>query len=319
MIWSDEATNAFSSVDVSGALLRSVPWGGPGDWRAHVYREPFIDWEFPFQQGAEDLTRRLQPLSDSTFATAVMPNERVAALAGDTSLLSRDFLVVQRRDRSLSVIDTLRVLPARHLRALARRSDGEAPRFAWPLFAAAPLWSTGRGWLATADAVRPELVLTRFDGTARRISWRASRRAVTPAERHAAADWTIYYTTLIDPAFGARHRTASRRLRDDIRARQAQVLPIADSIAEVTALLGHDHCLWVSGHAAADGPTGISNTWLVIDVDRPNIEAIVRVPRFAARLRRVDAHAAYATVKDSTGEAFVERYRIPRFACATRP
>ena len=307
VVWSDDTALTFASYSPSGQFLRSSRRPTAGDWRAFVYREPYADYEPAVQQGVEDLSRRLATFGHSVLHL-LQRNERVAILSGETYDASSPAAYLLRYDATLELRDTLLELKGTPSFPLPMQMDGEAPRFAQPLFSSHPVWASGGAWLAHGHGQGAAVTTINEHGRPMLIvRWRPSARLIVDNDRLAAARWFLDYTSLYQPAFGQRVRSASRAARRAYIQTNLAVIVFADSVPEITAAYGTSGCLWLSGFSAQDYVDGTSLTWLAVNLNTLAVN-VIRLPRPGSRVRHVSGGAFFTSHWDSSGTEIIERY-----------
>lgn len=103
----------------------------------------------------------------------------------------------------------------------------------------------------------------------------------------------------------------------------------AELAPTVTAAYGVGPCLFLAGFAPSDWADGTALTWVVINVRRGSLEAVVRLSppefflegsrleaeRHGAAVRAFDSRFAFTISRDDDGAFLVQRYPLPRLTC----
>jgi hypothetical protein len=137
-----------------------------------------------------------------------------------------------------------------------------------------------------------------------RLGLREQPRALTPEEREAWLDWLyeIAGQASRDPSW------LESTSKADFKKAVLEQIVLASTVPGVTALYGTGGCLWISGFSPSDYVMGTSHTWVIVNVARAEVVAVVRVTRRGSRIRTVDPGAIYSTYRDSLGVFNLERW-----------
>lgn len=329
VVWQGDASATFTMLDTAdGRVLATSPQVAKGDWSRPFFRGPLINVN-GFQQGPEDVTRRLGRYGDKGFIHLLQENEHEYLLS-DTPYPEAPESYLIRYDLDATLIDTVAVLTGPPTREQARLSDGYV-LYQQPLFSGRPVWTVGEGWLALGHGDSTGITIRDFDGdTLLHLRLPERRERLQDHDRLEAARWGIDIRALNGSDY--------RRRIEEVPARELQregpkydvehFFSFADSIPHLTAAYAADQCLFLAGYHPSDWPDGTALTWVAINVRTSSLEGVFRFePPSAARLpffdrvgaavREFDRRYAYLTFRDDDGLSTIARYRLPELSCST--
>jgi len=330
VVWQNRPSSTFTVFDASGKVTATAGREVQGDWERPRYRKPRLDLlGMGEQHGPEDVTRRLQAIGDTAFAFLLQMDEFAAAdLTSPTSFRDPPAHLLAY-DMSAHVKDTITEITGTPT-LLREVVPGMTVLFEQPLFVARPVWATGDGWIAMGHGLYSEVVVRRLDGDpVAVVRWPKRVARLRDEDRLDAAKWVV--------AFRILDSSESRRMfeRDSRRERQKGIeweafdlLPFADTVATVSAAYGAGDCLFLAGHAATDWADGTALTWIVLNVARGTLEAVIRIrpqspkpplelDRIGAAVKDIDGRYVYTITRDGDGVFLVERYPLPDLSCGT--
>lgn len=291
------------------------------------------------RQGPKDVTRRLAPFGDSGFVHMLQVNERDYERTPAPFSWSAPPAYLIRYGLDAEPRDTLAVMagaPTLRYQAtgLARTTGQQIshPRWTQPLFSGRPVWATGDGWLALGHGDSSHVVVRKFRGdTLMIVRWAPDRVPVSLEDRREASTWVIVHRVL-----------NSSRVREFLDNESAQGFSqgvdfdiehyhsFAEFAPTVAAAYGVGHCLFLAGFSPTDWADGTALTWVVVDVGRGSLEAVLRlsppgfvlegkrlnVERIGAAVRAFGPQFAYTTSRRNDGVFLVDRYPVPSLSCA---
>lgn len=317
---------ALTVLDRSGSVRGTAERTPGGDWVRPTFRSPYLRIEGA-QRGTEDATRRLAAYGDTGFLVFVQLSELEdygRSFPAPPAYLIRYGLDGRMRDTVVELVG-----PPTTVRD---RINENIVIYEQKLYVARPVFAAGDGWLATGHGDSAHVTVRSFEGdTLLRVRWPARRRAPTDEEKVEAAQWILAIRVANFPISRRMAEEESRRERQEgIRVTAFEDTPFADSVPYLTAAYGHGNCLFLSGFSAEDWPEGTGLTWLVIDVRRGVLEAVLRFrperageplffEREGAAMREFTARHAYTMSRDADGLFYVHRYTLPSLGCRDRP
>lgn len=324
--WQAAATSTFTVLGADGRILATGPRSAEGDWARPAYRFPMLDLEGR-QRGPEDVTRRLGAFGDSGFLVQLQldEQERIDPRAPVDFPSPPVYLIRYGMDARIS--DTIAVLTGPPT-LFAKQVPNVLPFYEQPLFSGRPVWATGSDWIATAHGDSAHLVVQRFSGdTTVIVRWPARRREVSDADRIDAAKWRIAVRVLNSSYTREFFERASRNNREwGVREEAFRLISFAELAPRITAAYGVGDCLFLSGYAPSDWGDGTALTWVVLNVEKVTLEAVIQIPppretlvlgRHGAAVREFDDRYVYTSHRNGDGVFIVQRYRLPTIDCGS--
>lgn len=292
--------------DTTGAFLASPTQTIKGDWNTHLIRLVIPrTTDAPFRMPLEDLTLRLLPLSNGTFAY-VLQTEQIlppsAELAASTAFLIRfDSAAVagDTIDRDLAPVDApMPTAPDRYLEQA--------------LYVGRPVWATGDSWIAHGHGDSAHITVVNKElAPIALVELSPARSRISESDQRIFADWFYREDVL-------KHGPEAQATQVKALMGTPAIEPYTNQIVKamhfaqlaptITSMHGDGACLWVAGFNPEDYPTGTSLTWLGINV-RSGRVAVYRFPRRGARVRDFAGGFAYTTYQDDDGLHWLERYK----------
>jgi len=289
--------------DTSGALVVARKRDVPGDWGTHFTRQliPRMS-DPPYRMPAEDVTRRLFSLSDSTFAYVLQEPERFPP-GVDTPIA---FLLAFHPTRGLVDTVDLSKAPVDVGGLLKKRN------LAQKLYVGRPLWAAGKNWIAHGHGDSTRITVRSQSGVPLLIiELPGERQPIRPTDKEVFADWYFEEDVL-------KHGTAevadqakrlSRKERRDYANQITGLLQWASNAPYVTALYGDSECLWLGGFSPSEYPDGTALTWIAVNVTTGRATAY-RLPRRGGRVREIGYGSIYTTYYDEDGTPVLEKYDV---------
>lgn len=326
VVWQGNASLAFTVLDAAdGRVLAISPTVARGDWSLPFFRMPPMNVN-GFQQGPEDVTRRLARYGDDSFIHLLQESEHEYLLS-DTPYPEAPESYLIRYDLDATLIDTVAVLAGPPIREQGRL--GDAVFYEEPLFAGRPIWVAGDGWLALGHGDSTGVAIRDYDGKALLdLRWPERRERLQDHDHLEAARWWVAFMAL-NSSYSRRAvaKASARELRKELRFDVENVLSFPDSIPHLTAAYAVDQCLFLAGYNPSDWADGTALTWVAVNVRTGTLEGVFRFePPRAARLpclercgaavREFDQRYAYLTFRDDDGLSTIARYRLPELSCA---
>ncbi len=314
VVWDANPVKRFTVFDAAGEGVSTLGTVVAGDWNGIPYRHPI--WpDDRFQMPLEDVTRRLAEESDSTFVHQVQPDERFPP-GGEVPFPydgAPSFLV--RYSSSLEVLDTVVTLVAPPSVEIPA-SPGMYPKFAQPIWAGRPLWTTGEGWIAYGQGTDTTLTVRFSDGDTLQVTWPADSRRISEADQRQFIDWMrVQGEKRLSEEQRKEFMPQTRRDKEATIRRLLGELIYSTTSPAVTGLLGAGPCLFLSGFGPADNPRARANSIVVVDVRVPELLGVVRIDRPGARLREATTSALISSHEDDDGLWVLERYPLPSGWC----
>lgn len=317
---------ALTVLNRSGSVRGTAGRTPGGDWTRPTFRYPYLDIEGT-QRGAEDATRRLVAYGDGHFLAFVQQNELEAF--GHPSPTPQAYLIRYGLDGRMR--DTIAEL-AGPPTTVRDRINENTVIYEQRLYVARPVFAAGDGWLAIGHGDSTHVTVLSFEGdTLLRLQWPTRRRALTDDDKVEAARWILGIRVANWPSSRQMLEELSWKERQEaIRGTAFEHTPFADSVPFLTAAYGRGDCLFLSGLSPGDWPEGTGLTWLVVDVRRGELDAILRFQperagpplqfeREGAAIREFTVNHAYTMSRDADGLFYVHRYTLPPLSCWDRP
>lgn len=303
VVWQGGSINAFTMFKEDGTLISTMPRLVEGDWDAHAFRSPHLDND-DFQQGPEDITRRLGAWPSGGFLHQLQPPERRGQEGTVPSHLIHYSLEAGVTDTTATLV------------AAVGRPDPTIPSYisaqrTIPLYSGRPLWASGDGWFATAQGDSPRIdIWTQGGEHAYAIRWRPASLPVTDDNRMEFAELAVEAALEEDAEFERMWRWLPPPIkRSHLRTYlERNTHWFADAFAEVAAVYGVGRCLFVAGYRADDYLDGTARTLLAVDVQARRVAGIVHVPRTSARIREIGEESIYVSDRNDQGVWQLERF-----------
>lgn len=335
VIWQSPHTRALRVVTARGDLAASSAAPVPGDWDRFAMRAPALVG--PITRGIEDPSRRLRGLGNGFIHMLQSSEEAFLDPAVDLSVIHPEAHLI-RYGLDLLVVDTVAVLAGVPLRIrdadATARISGERGRYRiaeQEMFAAAPVWTTGDGWIATGHGDSTVVVVTDTTGVdLLRVRWPDARQPITENDRFEAAKWLLAYQLLSSQAGAEAQSMTTADVREGLRVTALEWTPFARTAPYVVAAQSMGACLLLAGFSPSDSPDGVSLSWIMINVRRGDVVGTYRLQptrrlrpdirsdllnRAGGVLYDVGRSAAYLVTLDGRGEHFVERFALDSAAC----
>jgi hypothetical protein len=312
VVWGLDSAVAFQILDASTLHVKATaPRRVRGDWTMLQWREPYLGWEPRGQFGPEDGWRRLQAISDTTFALYLQASERDLQQGHAVFDPAAPPAAILRYTLRGDLLDTVQVLVGA---ASTISGEGVSAPIVQPLFMSRPVWAVGEGWVAYGSGRNDEIEITRSRDEARpmAIRWPAERSAVSDEDAAAAALWSLYYAEAFSTTLRERYSRTSRAKRNRLLKRIRSTLPFSEHVPAVSALYADGHCLWIAGHAPQDALNGPSQTLVALSTLTGDVVATIRLNGHALRPRRLNGTGFYASAVSPIGELQILRFPIPR-------
>ena len=336
--WQDQPTSTFTVLGPDGVPRATGGASVAGDWGRPRHRMPYLDMRGG-RDGPEDLTRRLAAVGDTAFAHLVQVDERQHEGQEAPFSWSSPPAFLIRYGLDARVRDTLAVLAgAPTLRseqdATARATGATLRQTMWtqPLFSGRPVWAAGNGWLALGHGDSSHVEVRGLAGeTLLRVRWPAARSLVTDTARIEAAIWTVAYRVLdTREAWAFFERETRKGWAEGVASDAENYLSFAEQAPTITAAFGAGACLFLAGFAPRDWVDGTSLTWVAVNVESAEVEAVfrlappvltlkgrhLRVERRGGAVSEIDGRFAFVIARNDDGAFVVQRYPLPLLRCA---
>lgn len=314
VIWDIRSNTAFTIMGSTRAVLATAVPQIDGDWTRIAFRNPKV-FADGYQMGPSDITRRLQPFTDSLFIHENRAREQQGS--DGEAALSTHLVVYSSRGVP---VDTLITLTGPRTSRDLSKPGFVNYEYIEAFYSARPLWDSFMdGYLAIAHGDSSSAVVLRGGDTLAVVDWPRSRVEITEADRLANANWEADVQLWSSSDFGDSWLRLPKFARNRILNRYVESHPewFAHEHPQVAALYAAGRCIFLAGSNARDAYDGTSLTWWVIDVFSGE-DVVLRLPRRGTRVRDVSATHIYTTFRDSDGVWYVERYPIEGISCTQR-
>jgi hypothetical protein len=192
------------------------------------------------------------------------------------------------------------------------------PEWMFPVYAPWPVLASGTGWLAVADGGSPRIRVT-GEARTRSIVWEPHSRTIDDEVKKLDLEWFVAAQTRYSDSWRAWWDSLGTEGQRDAAHEQEGRYRWMPHGPELTAMLGHGRCLWISGFGPEDDPTAVGRNWIVVDVVGGELLGVVRVPDPWFRLRSLGRSGVYATYRDEEGASHIVKLGYPKgFESCTR-
>lgn len=308
VVWQAAGAATFTYLTYAGEVIRVVPQPIAGDWRNAFFRSPVL-YTHGYQQGPEDVTRRLRADGRGGFFHLISPNEHERERGGEPFDLQDPPAYLVRYDQRLEVVDTVAVLRAPALHP-GKTMPGALPDYWQLLYAGRPLYAVAGNWLALAHGDSASIVVTN-GGQRVRVRWPDDRRPVSTADQDTLVDWTLKAGLRNDFDFAREWSRSGRSVREAAKKEQREVwMRFAERSPNLTALFGAGECLVVVGHKAADSVDGVARTLVVIHLQR-GVLGVVRLNDRGEWIHDLSTDRVLTSHRDEHGEWWIRVYDNP--------
>lgn len=310
--WDNNPNKLFTVFGPTGTPRATTRPPIVGDWFHLPFRGPRIWQNWPYQTPAEDVTRRVAVLDDTTWLVFVQDDERLAAWENEPFPYEEPPVRLVQFDLDLNVIDTLAALNAPPSLVREKRIR-DYSSYSQPLFSARPLFATGDGWFAVGHGDSSAIHVHTSNGESMAVvRWARDTLRISREHRLAVARWYVGEHLVKDiPEFAERWEGYSEAERQAvIRDAASGSWAFSDTAPTMKALYGDGDCLWLAGFQPLDYIDGTALTWIGINLRLPGRLRVVRIPRRGSRVRTLRAGAVFTSYRDALGVTYIERYPL---------